>query len=74
MAASLTLKIGEFKEGEKNEEFPKDKEGERCKVDIGDFTKDNTSLTDKVIESIVLTLIKKRRKHIFTFYKIKEKF
>jgi hypothetical protein len=59
MAASLTLKIGEFKEGEKNEEFPKDKEGERCKVDIGDFTKDNTSLTDKVIESIVLTLLKK---------------
>lgn len=53
----LTLKIGTFKEDETEEKFPKEKEGNRCKVDITSFTENINELTNKV-ESVVLTLLK----------------
>ena len=53
---TLTLKIGTFKEYETEEKFPKEREGNRCKVDISSVN--DTTLKDNA-ESIVLTLLKK---------------
>lgn len=54
MPTPLQLKIGPFKNGETNEEFP-NKMGGRCKVDIESIL--DNALKGKV-ESIVLTLFK----------------
>ena len=54
MAASLTFKIADIIE----EAFPKDKEGNRCKVDITSFNDTTLKELEGKVESIVLTLLK----------------